>query len=47
MKDDNEGQDVNLPPEIVSIIKKKSSRDPNSRFSNKLHVLLTYHLLYF
>nr|1PP7_U Chain U, kDa initiator binding protein [Trichomonas vaginalis] len=31
-----------LPPEIVAALKRKSSRDPNSRFPRKLHMLLTY-----
>lgn len=31
-----------LPAEIQSILKRKSSRDPVSRFSNKLHSLLNY-----
>lgn len=31
-----------LPPEIQQILKRKSSRDPASRFSSKLHMLLTY-----
>ena len=43
MRDPNEKQIQSiLPPEIIKIIKKKSSRDPFSRFSNKLHILLTY-----
>lgn len=31
-----------LPPEIQTILKRKSSRDPTSRFSTKLHLLLSY-----
>jgi hypothetical protein len=31
-----------LPPEIQKMIKRKSSHDPLSRFSNKLHILLMY-----
>ena len=31
-----------LPPDIKEIIKKKSSKDPRSRFANKLHILLSY-----
>ena len=31
-----------LPPEIQVMLKRKSSRDPNSRFSSKLHMLLNY-----
>lgn len=31
-----------LPSEIQAMLKRKSSRDPNSRFSNKLHMLLDY-----
>lgn len=39
----NEADPMNfLPPEIQTILKRKSSRDPTSRFSTKLHILLTY-----
>lgn len=31
-----------LPGEIQSILKRKSSRDPSSRFASKLHLLLSY-----
>lgn len=31
-----------LPPELQQILKRKSSRDPNSRFSTKLHLLLSF-----
>lgn len=31
-----------LPPNIQAMLKRKSSRDPNSRFANKLHMLLNY-----
>lgn len=31
-----------LPPEIVQTLKRKASRDPNSRFPKKLHMLLSY-----
>lgn len=31
-----------LPPAIQQLLKRKSSRDINSRFTTKLHVLLTY-----
>ena len=31
-----------LPPEILKIIRRKSSRDPVARFSNKLHMLLGF-----
>lgn len=31
-----------LPPEIQTALKRKSSRDPNSRFPRKLHMLLSY-----
>ena len=31
-----------LPLHIISALKRKSSRDPNSRFSKKLHLLLSY-----
>lgn len=31
-----------LPIEIQTIIKRKSSRDPSSRFASKLHLLLSY-----
>ena len=31
-----------LPPEIQTILKRKSSRDPTSRFTTKLHLLLSY-----
>ena len=31
-----------LPPEIVTMLKRKASRDPSSRFAAKLHTLLSY-----
>lgn len=31
-----------LPPDIRELIKRKSSRDPSSRFANKLHILLSF-----
>ena len=31
-----------LPPEIQQALRRKSSRDPNSRFAKKLHILLSY-----
>ena len=31
-----------LPPDLQAALKRKSSRDPNSRFPRKLHLLLTY-----
>ncbi|EAY19886.1 39 kDa initiator binding protein, putative [Trichomonas vaginalis G3] len=31
-----------LPPDIHEMIKRKSSRDPSSRFANKLHILLKF-----
>lgn len=31
-----------LPADIQAILKRKSSRDPSSRFSSKLHILLNY-----
>ena len=31
-----------MPPEIQQLLKRKSSRDPTSRFATKLHVLLKY-----
>lgn len=31
-----------LPPNIQAMLKRKSSRDPNSRFANKLHMLLNF-----
>ncbi|OHT11185.1 39 kDa initiator binding protein [Tritrichomonas foetus] len=31
-----------LPPDIQAMLKRKSSRDPISRFSNKLHMLLNF-----
>ena len=31
-----------LPPEILKVIRRKSSRDPVARFSNKLHMLLGF-----
>ena len=37
-----EGSGFLLPPEIVQLLHRKSSRDPMSRFSNKLHILLGY-----
>lgn len=37
----NEGMEA-LPPNIQAMLKRKSSRDPNSRFANKLHMLLNY-----
>lgn len=38
------GQEIakSLPDNIQAILKRKSSRDPNSRFIRKLHVLLSY-----
>ena len=41
---DDNGYDLasRLPPEIQAALKRKSSRDPNSRFPRKLHMLLTY-----
>lgn len=32
----------NIPPEISQILKRKSSRDPASRFTRKLHLLLEH-----
>lgn len=31
-----------LPPDMIAMLRRKSSRDPNSRFTCKLHMLLTY-----
>jgi len=43
MNDDSESDLVSkLPYEIQTTLKRKSSRDPNSRFPRKLHLLLTY-----
>ena len=41
---DDNGYDLaaRLPPELQAALKRKSSRDPNSRFPKKLHMLLTY-----
>ncbi|KAH0791695.1 39 kDa initiator binding protein [Histomonas meleagridis] len=33
---------MKLPPNIQKILRRKSSRDPSSQFTTKLHVLLTY-----
>lgn len=39
----NESDPMNiLPPDIQTILKRKSSRDPTSRFTTKLHLLLSY-----
>lgn len=44
VSDMNEGYDVCsiLPPHIVQLLKRKSSRDPNSRFESKLFTLLLH-----
>lgn len=34
-------QNFNLPPEVQAILRRKSSRDPASQFTPKLHTLLT------
>ena len=39
---DNQDPQSFLPPEILEALKRKSSRDPASRFTAKLHLLLKY-----
>lgn len=40
--DSEQIQPTVLPPELRSLLKRKSSRDPNSRFSNKLFYVLKF-----
>jgi hypothetical protein len=42
MSEDQADNPGRLPLDVLTAIKRKSSRDPMSRFSNKLHLLLTH-----